>query len=340
MKYYISIIISIISFSCNSKNIFQDYEIKQAVTFKTTTELSGQKTNLSPEGILALNFIDSLIIVQQKKMSDYIAVYEKKSWHKLKTLLPKGRGPNEFRDFTFGGQYMKKKHETAIYFSDINQGNLYMLNLTKSLQEDSLNIKCISKIPYRSYPTFLTDSFYISKTYIPEKKELSFLLHDTLARPIDKYLIYESINFTRYNQINSADQIKPDLSKIAMAMFMFNQINILDLHKKHSFSITTSKGSTWLSERYIENHEPILYYIDLKCTDEKIYALYVNQKISEWQRVEKPIEIHIFNWEGEPLYKLKIKESLRNFDIDENNKKLYGLATQEEIFEYDIKEYI
>ncbi len=306
-KYYILIIIACFT-ACTPKNIFQ-YGIRQTGEFPTTNQITGKKLEITAEGILAFYLVDSLIIVHQRGVDKYISIYGKQSFKKLKELLPKGRGPQEFLDFTFQGQHITDTNGTEIYFSDTNKGSLYALNLTQSLKHDSLYVTRISKLPYRSFPTFLTDSNYISKTYIPEKKEFSFILHDTNARPIRTYPLYQNINFSRYNQIASADQIKPDLSKIAMGMLSFNQINILDLKENRNFSITTSGTTTWLSEKYLEEHDYNIYYCALKCTNEKIYALYTEQKISEWQRIKKPVEIHVFDWEGTPLYKLKIKEN-------------------------------
>ena len=339
MRYHLLIIILLLC-SCNPKNIFQDYEMIHVTTFPITAELSGEKIALSPEGILALHVTDTFMIVHQIKLPEYMTVYGQKSLHKLKTLLTKGRGPNEFRDFTYRGQYCNRNHNTEIYFSDINKSSLYALDLTQSIQQDSLVIKRIAKIPYPSFPTFLTDSFYISKTFLIDQKKIAYILHDSLAHTIHAYPLYDHVSDIRYNQMGSADQIKPDLSKIVMGMISFNQINILDLKGNRNFSITTSHSPTWLSEEYFENNDYTIYYCALSCTDEKIYALYVEQKISEWQRVKKPVEIHVFNWEGEALYKLKIKENLLNFDIDESSNKLYGLATEEEIFVYDISAYI
>lgn len=161
-------------------------------------------------------------------------------------------------------------------------------------------------------------------------------MHDSTGQVIYQYPLYDKVDFIRYNQINSADRIKPDLSKIAMGMLMFNQINILDLKENNNFTITAATGNTYLSKKYLDEHEPIIYYCDLECTDKYIYALYVNQKMSEWQRIAHPTEIHVFDWNGNAVYKLKTQETLLNIDIDETGQKIYGLATEEQVFIYDI----
>ena len=111
---------------------------------------------------------------------------------------------------------------------------------------------------------------------------------------------------------------------------------VLDLKENNNFTITAATGNTYLSKKYLDEHEPIIYYCDLECTDKYIYALYVNQKMSEWQRIAHPTEIHVFDWNGNAVYKLKTQETLLNIDIDETGQKIYGLATEEQVFIYDI----
>lgn len=334
--YYILLLLSIILGACESKNIFQDNPIIHIADFQYEAQVIGKKKDIAPMGILGLHVIDTFIISTQNNLPKYLGVYRKENGEKLKELLPIGRGPNEFLDFTFKGQYYKDKQGINLYFSDCNKGYFYALNLTETLQQDTLCVNQISKIPYRSYPTFLLDSGYISKAYIPENKKMIYLLHDSTGQAIQQFLLYNNVDFIRYNQIGTADQIKPDLSKIAMGMLMFNQINILDLKGNNNFTITTATGNTYLSKKYLDEHDPIVYYCDLECTDKYIYALFVNQKLSEWQRIAHPTEIHVFDWNGNAIYKLKTKETLLNIDIDETEQKIYGLATEEQVFTYDI----
>ena len=334
--YYVLLFLSTILSACESKNIFQDNPIIHVTNFQDEVQIIGKQKDIAPIGTLGLHIIDTFIISTQSNLPEYLGVYQKEDGKKIKDLLPIGRGPNEFLDFTFKGQYCKNKEEIKLYFSDCNKGYFYELNLTQTLQQDTLNISKISRIPYRSFPTFATDSFYISKTYIPENQKLIYLMHDSTGQVIYQYPLYDKVDFIRYNQINSADRIKPDLSKIAMGMLMFNQINILDLKENNNFTITAATGNTYLSKKYLDEHEPIIYYCDLECTDKYIYALYVNQKMSEWQRIAHPTEIHVFDWNGNAVYKLKTQETLLNIDIDETGQKIYGLATEEQVFIYDI----
>ena len=165
--YYVLLFLSTILSACESKNIFQDNPIIHVTNFQDEVQIIGKQKDIAPIGTLGLHIIDTFIISTQSNLPEYLGVYQKEDGKKIKDLLPIGRGPNEFLDFTFKGQYCKNKEEIKLYFSDCNKGYFYELNLTQTLQQDTLHISKISRIPYRSFPTFATDSFYISKTYIP-----------------------------------------------------------------------------------------------------------------------------------------------------------------------------
>ena len=338
--HYLLLLFCIILGACESQNIFPNTPLVHATTFQHEIQLTGKKKDITPIGTLGLQIIDTFIISTQSNLPEYLGIYEKVSGRKIKDLLTIGRGPGEFLDCTFKGQYRKNKQNLELYFSDCNKGYFYALNLTQTLRQDSLNITLLSTIPYRSFPTFLTGNNYLSRAYFPEEQTILYLLHDSTGQTIRQYPLYKDVDWIRYNQIGSADEIKPDLSKIAMGMLLFNQINIVDLKGNQHFSVTTSDKSTYLSTQYLDEHEPIVYYSDLTCTDQYIYALYVNQKISDWQRITHPTEIHVFDWKGKAVYKLKTQETLLSIDIDETDQKIYGLATEEQIFTYDLPELL
>ena len=67
---------------------------------------------------------------------------------------------------------------------------------------------------------------------------------------------------------------------------------------------------------------------------EYIYALYVNKKDNLFSHAEGETEIHVFNWEGAPIAKIRIPDNIIYFTVDEKHHYIYGLKGNEELYRY------
>ncbi|TCO04435.1 BF3164 family lipoprotein [Natronoflexus pectinivorans] len=79
--------------------------------------------------------------------------------------------------------------------------------------------------------------------------------------------------------------------------------------------------------------QPINYYHRIKSTDEYIYALYGGFSVSEYfKEGEMPHvfdfskEIHIWEWDGTPVMKLKLDRPVFSFDVTHDNKKIIATS--------------
>ena len=85
-----------------------------------------------------------------------------------------------------------------------------------------------------------------------------------------------------------------------------------------------------------QNRETLYdYYISIpRCNDSLIFALYCNKE----ENGKK--EFHVINWEGKALFKLFINEDLRDFNIDWQNGKLYGITNNDIVYVYDVNNIV
>jgi hypothetical protein len=131
-----------------------------------------------------------------------------------------------------------------------------------------------------------------------------------------------------------------ELKKYASSMIFQDQINIYDLNNpEKSFAISLNKNISSI----VDNSQTIMpfkkeYYVDIRESRSKIFALYANQTRKDWATGDKPAEIHVIDWDGNPICKLLTKEKLLHFDIDKENNQLYGLTEKQEVIKYDLNQ--
>jgi hypothetical protein len=187
------------------------------------------------------------------------------------------------------------------------------------------------KIPREIINAFyINDTCLLLKSWLPWQDEdvaCSYIKYNPVTEQItDEYRLYSrpvtsDMAFTGFASI--ADCIKPDRSKIANLTFITDQIDIFDINNPdNSFSVTEN------------NHKEILggdreYYTrKVKCTDNLIFALYRNQENNR-------LEMHIIDWDGNPVCKLLLDRELFTFEIDDNGF-MYGLENEtERIYKYN-----
>lgn len=338
MKHLIYLLLGFHFFSaCTEKSILKNSEVKYIHSFPLMQTPVGEKINIELLGVSTFFVIDTFLITKNYNMDYYLTVYSLNKPRKIQSFIPQGRGANEFLDFTYCDYYQKDSNQIYLYFTDINQRSLFEFNLTKSLSQKKTITSLLATFRSVYFKTKYKNEMPIySRKYDPIKKNLSYVRHNLQDSIFESFILYENTDDVLRNKVGSADKIKPDFTKLAQAMIQFDQINIIDFKSRKNISITTSNH--FMQQPVNDNQEPIMYYSDLTCSNEYIYALYSKQPITQWGLQEKKTEIQVFSWDGEAVCKIFVPEYLLYIQIDKENKLLYGLNANEEIFKYDIKD--
>ena len=126
----------------------------------------------------------------------------------------------------------------------------------------------------------------------------------------------------------------PEKDLFAGNMLFFNQINVFSSDMKTNFSLSYQPPIDIFETAHLPESDFILYYSSLQVFSEYIYALYVNKKDDLFSHAEGETEIHVFNWKGAPIARIRIPDNIIYFTVDEKHHYIYGLKGNEELYRY------
>lgn len=327
--------------------------------FEKEYTLSGEEIKLDGVYTGYMSVYDSLLLFCSSQFGDYLLyTYNLNNGKPLKSLFKVGRGPNEFMDITHTEQYVNEDDCIKLWIYDETKSHM-LVNLTRSLQlsSDSLVIDSIipveAKKVVKSYLGFLfvlDESRFIvkkpcEKLYYNDPKYIpgNYTLYShSLDNPLQIYTLFDKPVINPIHKFPnvfyaSNDRIKPDKSKIAMAMHQVAQINILDVitGELEGFRLKGTPGFDYLKGDP-ENFRT--YYWKLNVDDRYIYAIY--EDVPSYGSHEKDrtnTVIHVFDWDGNPVCKFILPEVLGQITLDPVTGYLYGKTYLEEIFRYDLR---
>lgn len=329
-------VLFILFISCQQeKSVFENSRVIYVKGFPETVSLIGEKQTMMPMKVSSLYIVDTFLLVKNVDQPFFFSVYNLNNQQDMGQFVSHGRGPLEVSGVTYGGNYFYDGDSVKFWFLDVNLNKVFELNLTASVAEGKTVLTDITTFPLRFFRTFrISNTTCFSRQY--DTKRISYVMHGLDGVCKKEWVLYEDVDQQSFYSLGSIEQLKPDGSKLILEMIDFNQINILDLKGGNNLTITTGDQLYTLKDIQDKKVEPYIYYRCSQCSDNRIFALYLNQKNTEWRKEKKPVEIHVFDWKGNPLYKLDIPQYLSGFSMDYKNKALYGLTVDEEIYRYDL----
>jgi len=146
---------------------------------------------------------------------------------------------------------------------------------------------------------------------------------------VEKYLVFkdsiESNDKNVYSDkfFRTFDCLKPDKQKVAQVMPRLFQINIIDLNTQEITGYRM-RGSPDFSIFKSDMSDSRYYYTRVQADDQYIYALFVGDKISDKESFSKVDEVHVFDWNGNFVKKLRLSNSIREMSLNIKNNRLYG----------------
>jgi hypothetical protein len=240
----------------------------------------------------------------------------------------RGRGPGELANAAPPISYLPNE----IWAYDPSMMRMCQIDVEKSLQTKACYFNKIIRVPWMSFNCipFPNDSLIMVETLKNDAGNFDLLLYN-----YRKSYVEDTINLYRYNIANIVDmmvtynshwKIKPDGKKAVSAMHAMSQINIVNFENKKKLAIEVfPKGETIDDVIDIHTHSSKwAYYINIKVTDNLIYATYLNKQKGSSESVQNT-EIHVFDWQGSPVCRYIIPGHMKAITIDENNNILYGL---------------
>lgn len=254
-------------------------------------------------------------------------------------FLNKGRGPDEVVTGYF--TRLRVVDDKPIMDVDaLNEHYLMAIDLEETFRDRRTIIQETVEVPSRAFMSFpigneilsfvlFDDDNYSIKQF---KKEGLALNRSTLIFGDESYVAeYQP-------QFESDRKVKPDGTKMVLAMIRFNELDIFDIEGDNHYSVSLSKHSNskaiireMLSTELLSTQ---LYYFGCDVTNESIYALYYDCDLVDLDNTIP--EIHVFSWDGRLKAIYHINENLRSIAVTNNGNVLYGMTNDEVIYCYDL----
>lgn len=342
MKILLFILI-LSSISCTEETLTKGKNIL-IKEFPQESKLIGEKLEINSIGINNIYVVDTFFICfKANGLDDFFDIYSTNTYQSLGKYLSPGRGPNEYLNAIFNGQSFQDSLNTYMWIKDGALMKFTLFNLTQSVKQHKTIIdSCIYLSSNCIGDNFIIKDTLISIVNFSSNHMLSSydLQKDTLLeQPI--IMFHDPFENTKEYIFGMSVKLRPDQQKFVSNMANFNQITIFS--PKFTNITTLSIYEPTVSIKKISltpDIERIRYYSSLIVTDSSIYTLYINQPTSIWREHNNRVEIQQFDWNGTPIQKFIIPDDIIYFTLDQKHKYIYGLKDNEEIYKYDIKDYI
>lgn len=343
MKPIVFLIVIFSLGACENKPLFHQ-KAREILTFPKTVSLKGEEKQIDILGVADIMIADTFLIAYTPMRHDYYYwVFNTSNLEKIGGFLPEGRGPDEFYAIAHDKCHDNKNGISKTWLS--NGETQYRWNISESVKQGHTVIdSTISRTGILShgiwyvnpYDNRLTGFQYASDninciSYDPNTQKETHR-HKVFSRNLSpKALEVAAMNTC----------LKTDHSKIALVGWNNNYICILDADFSASKPLTIYGKGTSINKTLATNPpERILYYSCENGTNRYLYSLYINQPEKNRQYHTGNEEIHIFDWEADPILNIVIPENILFFAVDERNKCLYGLTSDERIYKYDLSEHL
>jgi hypothetical protein len=352
IKHSLSLVfLLIVGVGCTSNRdkVFNAETIKYG-DFATELHLIPEPLTFSEPvmGILNIMHVREFIIFKHHSNSHFYSAYDAETGNFIGDFGRQGRGPNEYTLLNSWKEYISDNDRTDLYLSDMNLKRIVTFDLKQFAQDTARlqkfsTLKNYSDMHMRNH--VVNDTLFLAYMYDMQSGDVYLRKYSTSIDEISRLPMLRNPvhNYDEFDRLWGSSLISHDGNKFVMAMLHMDRINIFDLNDPDkSISLMPSEASTpSLSD--LVNMDPNrrkIYYEGVDHTDELIFALYHNQLLSEWQKKTKGVELHVFDWLGNPVAKLVVDEYLANFCIDETHKVIYAFDYSENIYRYDISEFL
>lgn len=330
----------IVAASCgsNNTNVFD-----APVIFSKPHEvcaIEGKKVAFSdykPIGIVSLYVEDSILLVKagDPKTSPFqFHAFSLKDLSDKGHFIAKGRGENEMLKPIIRGSV--NGWQDGVYLFDLGLCSSYCLDLTKSMEMQKTNLRQISKLPARTIDVYPMGNHQLA--FVLEKDDYACVELDMEGNRVSSIPLYPEVSGNQYfDRLSSACALNLERQKLAMAMCMLPQLNMLDVSTGRRKTFAVSKEyRDWEKMLKSDDDARWMHYISVAQSSECIMALYGGCSLMDWLTSAVLPHLHIFDWDGNFLYDVSIKENLNAIAFDESNRRLLGVDKDDEIFEYDL----
>lgn len=289
-------------------------------------------------GLRSLKVVDSLIILDHKYSWEIITP----QGLKLAQCFSVGPGPDEFVSVPYApsSAFIHENDSLLAYVYDSGAGNVKRMNLTKLISSGEEEIReCVARgtIPALVWGVIPCDSTSFLM-HTPNETITGFsriLNSDGIDQELEVTVPISAQTVKTTDNINLLAKVtaySPRSSRFAEAMTSMNQINLYSKDGKWGKIICV--GDKLDEPSAIEAKlRPLRVYTYNSITpfDKGFLATYCGMTAMNFDiNGMSETDIHIFDWDGNPVYRLKLPFNASYADIDFKNKVLYAIDAEED----------
>ncbi len=326
--------------SCGNKVEFYGEMIEVAYPEHIDT-LTGHALKLEGEYTDYMSAHDGVLLFFSMKHPDgYVYLYDAKTGQRINAICKRGDGPDEVIHVDFFECFEKDSSGICMWVYDINKSNFMLVNrqghFVKRIKTSILK----SNDPFYGRIFVLNDSLllaYLQAVEIFQDKVISphySIFNYETGEQRKEYKFYSDYSVNNNTEVepimylSSFEGIKPDKSKLVMAMTYLNRINIFDIKSGKIKSIGTKDTPDLNTVLSGESMKP--YYGGVRCDDRYIYVI-------EGTYNQLTGKINVFDWSGNFTNVLQVNKEATFIAFDAVLKTLYTKNDTEEIMAYDLK---
>lgn len=336
-KIYLITIVSII-FLCgcdNGKNFFSNNVKIIDDKFKISSSIYGKKLFVADiYNITSLICFDEYLLVTTRDKNNIFMVLTLDG-EIISRFGSIGRANDELATDQFNGQIEKVDGNNCVWISDVGKGRMVLIDIDKSMENGKICIIKEVKIPPMSpYCFYANDSVLIAEQFAGNNYKL--LKHNMSSNTFSRETLYNDDYAQAFSLYKSIWRYDVRGNRIVGVMLSVNQINFYSLDDQKRFSIVIGEQRTDKTELIDAetSMERTSTFCDLEMTDSYIYALYMNQDFNDSYEKAKPLDLLIFDMNGNLDRVVRLNDYVFDITISGNGKYLYGRTPDDNIYRY------
>lgn len=322
--------------------------------FGLNTKLNSQKINFPIERSITPNIVEvppviyaqtpgvvlsgNYLVVMRSFSNPLYSVFEVPDCKYLGDFGNLGRGPKEFE---IPDARTATETERGFKIFDAIKGLLYVdiTNFSINKKFTVNQLKLPGELIILNDPIQLNDSLIYGLPYVGKSEKL-FVKYNIKSSEVSYFGEYPSFypkkNREQYwGLLWRHSIVKPDKTKFAIFFDHFKMFRLYNSSETLEKEVIMEIPDNLFNPKR-KSGNLMIYYSVVKATDEYIYALCMNEHLDELVNSNPTIEI--WDWNGNPIAKLYMKNSIFSFDVTNDNKKLYCIDRQitDKIFIYNL----
>ena len=354
---FTSFLIISCSHSSSPSNYMVFENVRYVTAFPKTFSLDNTlEVNLDSIDIIGINdfcIYDSLLILSTTDREGLWSFVSLPDYVFIGKFFTLGQGPYEFTQSPYVGsnkvKFFKEKEELFAAIYHFNKGMLYKMNISESIKNKRLNIYTLKdSLPPILFNFVMIDSttFFCKELNNMQTQQIRYIL-DMGKKNIPPHL--EKLNLAAiekdedFNLLSTSTKHNINKNIIIEAPTDLNYINMYSVDGSFSKTICIGKKLDNIGKiQEKEKGDRMYTSADLRLFLKFWGVVYINEDNKTYQIKRRQLpNILLFDWNGEPLAKIKLNQFITSFDIDFINGYLYTFDVHTEMFtKYDIKEIL